>query len=109
MKHAREIKVGILATVCVFLLFFGLNFLKGVNIFSPTNAYHGIYYNLHGLHKRDALDLYEIVQGRASPDATGKPVPFAVGDFEAVMLTGTVGAAAEVYQLLRLIGFEVGV
>ena len=33
MKHAREIKVGILATVCVFLLFFGFNFLKGVNIF----------------------------------------------------------------------------
>ena len=55
MKHAREIKVGILATVCVFLLFFGLNFLKGVNIFSPTNAYHGIYYNLHGLEEQAAV------------------------------------------------------
>ena len=55
MKHAREIKVGILAAVCVFLLFFGLIFLKGVNIFSPTNAYHGVYYNLHGLEEQAAV------------------------------------------------------
>ena len=55
MKHAREIKVGILATVCVFLLFFGFNFLKGVNIFSPTNGYHGVFYNLHGLEEQAAV------------------------------------------------------
>ena len=67
------------------------------------------YYDLHGLRERDALDLYEIVQGRAPSDATGKPVPFSVGDFEAVMLTGTVGASPEMHQLLWLIGLEVGV
>ena len=55
MKYAREIKVGLLATVCLFLLFFGFNFLKGVNIFSPTNSYHGIYYNLHGLEEQAAV------------------------------------------------------
>lgn len=55
MKHAREIKVGILAAVCLFLLFFGFNFLKGVNIFSPTNGYHGVYYNLHGLEEQAAV------------------------------------------------------
>lgn len=55
MKHAREIKVGILAAVCIFLLIFGLNFLKGVNIFSPTNSYHGVYYNLHGLEEQAAV------------------------------------------------------
>ena len=52
MKYAREIKVGLLATVCLFLLFFGFNFLKGVNIFSPTNSYHGIYADLHGLEEQ---------------------------------------------------------
>ena len=67
------------------------------------------YDDLHGLHKGDALDLYEIIQGGAPADATGEPVPFAVGDFEAVMLTGTVGASPKMHQLLRLIGFEVGV
>ena len=55
MKYAREIKVGILAAVCLFLLIFGLNFLKGVNIFSPTNSYHGVFYNLHGLEEQAAV------------------------------------------------------
>ena len=55
MKHAREIKVGILAAVCLFLLFFGFNFLKGVNIFSPTNSYHGTFYNLHALEEQAAV------------------------------------------------------
>ena len=55
MKYAREIKVGILATVCLFLLFFGFNFLKGVNIFSPTNAYHGTFAHLHGLEEQAAV------------------------------------------------------
>lgn len=55
MKHAREIKVGILATLCLFLLFFGFNFLKGVNIFSPTNSYHGTFQNLHGLEEQAAV------------------------------------------------------
>ena len=55
MKYAREIKVGVLAAVCLFLLFFGLNFLKGVNIFSPTNSYHGVFYNLHGLEEQAAV------------------------------------------------------
>ena len=55
MKYAREIKVGILATVCLFLLFFGFNFLKGVNIFSPTNSYHGPFCHLHGLEEQAAV------------------------------------------------------
>lgn len=55
MKYAREIKVGLLATVCLFLLFFGFNFLKGVNIFSPTNSYHGVYTDLHGLEEQAAV------------------------------------------------------
>lgn len=49
MKYAREIKVGILALVCVFLLIFGFNYLKGVNIFSSVLDYHGRYVELKGL------------------------------------------------------------
>jgi phospholipid/cholesterol/gamma-HCH transport system substrate-binding protein len=55
MKYAREIKVGILATICIFLLFFGFNFLKGVNIFSPTNSFHGTFAHLHGLEEQAAV------------------------------------------------------
>lgn len=49
MKHAREIKVGILAVVCSGILYFGFNFLKGVNIFSPTNCYYGYFERSNGL------------------------------------------------------------
>ena len=44
-----------MATVCLFLLFFGFNFLKGVNIFSPTNGYHGTFSHLHGLEEQAAV------------------------------------------------------
>ena len=47
--------MGVLAIICVFLLFYGLNFLKGVNIFSPTNSYHGVYTNLHGLEEQASV------------------------------------------------------
>ena len=44
-----------MAIVCLFLLFFGFNFLKGVNIFSPTNGYHGTFSHLHGLEEQAAV------------------------------------------------------
>ena len=49
MKHSREIKVGILAIVCASILYFGFNFLKGVNIFSPTDCYYGYFERSNGL------------------------------------------------------------
>lgn len=49
MKHKREVKVGILAVVCAGILYFGFNFLKGINIFSPTNCYYGYFERSNGL------------------------------------------------------------
>ena len=54
------------------------------------------------------FDLNEIVQHRIAADPTGKPAPFAIGDFQAVVLTGAVGAAPEMHQLLRLIIPQIG-
>jgi len=45
----REVKVGIMAIVAVFVLYFGLNFLKGIDIFSPVNYYYARYENIGGL------------------------------------------------------------
>ena len=45
----REVKVGIMAIIAIFVLYFGLNFLKGVNVFSPINYYYGVYDNIDGL------------------------------------------------------------
>ena len=49
MKHVREVKVGVLAVVCAGILYFGFNFLKGVNIFSPTDCYYGYFERSNGL------------------------------------------------------------
>ncbi len=45
----REVKVGIMAVVAIFVLYFGLNFLKGINIFSPIGYYYATYENIGGL------------------------------------------------------------
>lgn len=45
----RVVKVGIVAVVGLFLLYFGLNFLKGIDIFSSVNKYYGTYEEIGGL------------------------------------------------------------
>lgn len=49
MKISRELKVGVLAILCGVILYFGLNFLKGINIFSSTSSYVGQYEKISGL------------------------------------------------------------
>jgi len=45
----REVKVGIMAVAAIFVLYFGLNFLKGIDIFSPVSYYYASYENVGGL------------------------------------------------------------
>lgn len=45
----REIRVGIMAIIAIFILYFGLNFLKGIDIFSPISYYYATYENIGGL------------------------------------------------------------
>ncbi|MDR3652486.1 MAG: MlaD family protein [Paludibacter sp.] len=45
----REVKVGLMAFVAIFLLYFGLNFLKGIDVFSSVSYYYAQYENIGGL------------------------------------------------------------
>jgi phospholipid/cholesterol/gamma-HCH transport system substrate-binding protein len=45
----REVKVGIMAVSAIFILYFGLNFLKGIDIFSSASYYYASYENIGGL------------------------------------------------------------
>lgn len=49
LSKSREIRIGLIVIAAIGLLFFGLNYLKGVNIFSSTNTYIAIYKNVDGL------------------------------------------------------------
>ncbi|MBP1637809.1 MAG: Mammalian cell entry related domain protein [Bacteroidetes bacterium] len=45
----REVKVGLMVIVAIFILYFGLNFLKGIDIFQKTAMYYGQFENIGGL------------------------------------------------------------
>ncbi|MCQ2328938.1 MAG: MlaD family protein [Paludibacteraceae bacterium] len=49
MKHSKELKIGVAFVLALALLVYGINFLKGINLFSPTNTYYLVYDNLDGL------------------------------------------------------------
>jgi len=38
-KISKEVKIGIAFVFALFILYFGISFLKGVNIFKPSNSY----------------------------------------------------------------------
>jgi phospholipid/cholesterol/gamma-HCH transport system substrate-binding protein len=64
INQKREIRIGLMAIIAIGLLFFGINYLKGVNIFSPTNYYIAIYKNVDGLVPANAVTIqgYKIGQ-----------------------------------------------
>ncbi|MFB9052235.1 MlaD family protein [Formosa undariae] len=49
MKISREVKTAILVIAGVLFLIFGINFLKGVNLFSSSRTFYVIYENVEGL------------------------------------------------------------
>ena len=49
MKVSKEFKVGLLAVVAMVILYFGFNFLKGIDLFQSTNHYYALYGNIDGL------------------------------------------------------------
>ena len=45
----REVKVALLVTTALIILYFGLNYLKGINLFNPINKYYAKYESVEGL------------------------------------------------------------
>lgn len=50
MKYfTKEVKIALAAIATVVLLFVGINFLKGVNVFAPTNSFYVKFNDINGL------------------------------------------------------------
>lgn len=49
MKLAKEIKIALVAIVGILIMYFGINFLKGMNLFSTNNAYYMTFDDIQGL------------------------------------------------------------
>lgn len=48
-KFSKEVKIGIAFVIALFILYFGINFLKGINIFKPSNSYTVVFDDVTGL------------------------------------------------------------
>lgn len=57
MKLSNEVKVGLVVTAGIVFLIWGINFLKGTDIFSSRNTYYAIYHNVDGLRESDPIIL----------------------------------------------------
>lgn len=64
MKFSKEIKVGILAIGAVVILLFGVNFLKGFNLFNKGTDYYVEYNYIPGLMKGDVIQINGFPIGR---------------------------------------------
>lgn len=49
MKLTKEIRIALVAVVGILVMYFGINFLKGVSLFSTNNAYYMTFDDIQGL------------------------------------------------------------
>lgn len=66
MRISKEVKVGLFMAVSLMLLYFGFNFLKGIDFFSSTNRYYAIYANVDKLMPSNQVFVNGYAVGRVS-------------------------------------------
>jgi phospholipid/cholesterol/gamma-HCH transport system substrate-binding protein len=66
MKISKEFKVGLFMIVAIVLLYFGFNFLKGIDFFSSSNTYYAFYENVDKLAESNTVMLNGYAVGRVS-------------------------------------------
>ena len=49
MKLTKEIRIALVAVVGILVIYFGINFLKGINLFSTNNTYYMTFDDIQGL------------------------------------------------------------
>jgi phospholipid/cholesterol/gamma-HCH transport system substrate-binding protein len=66
MKISKEVKVGLFMTISIVLLYFGFNFLKGIDFFSSDHKYYAIFKNVDRLSESNQVFLNGLAVGRVS-------------------------------------------
>jgi phospholipid/cholesterol/gamma-HCH transport system substrate-binding protein len=66
MKISREFKIGLVALIAIVLAIWGINFLKGINIITPTEKYYAVYGNVKGLIESAVVNLNGYKVGNVS-------------------------------------------
>jgi phospholipid/cholesterol/gamma-HCH transport system substrate-binding protein len=66
MKIKKEVKVGLLTVVALVLFYFGFKFLKGIDLFDPTDTYYAYYDDVDGLQVSNPVIINGLQVGRVS-------------------------------------------
>ncbi|MCU0397198.1 MAG: MlaD family protein [Cyclobacteriaceae bacterium] len=66
MKVSKEVRVGLFMVVSLVLLYFGFNFLKGIDFLSSRTKYYAIYENVDQLMPSNQIYLNGVSVGRVS-------------------------------------------
>lgn len=48
-KFTKELKIGIISILSLLLLYYGINYLKGINLLKPANYYYMVLHDVSGL------------------------------------------------------------
>jgi phospholipid/cholesterol/gamma-HCH transport system substrate-binding protein len=56
-KISKEVKIGIAFVIAIFLLYYGISFLKGINLFKPSNSYMVVFDDVSGLTQATPVTL----------------------------------------------------
>jgi len=77
LKITREFKIGLLAVAAIFLFIWGMNFLKGKDIFSRQMTFYAIYDDVSGLIESNPVSLNGVNIGQVNrirfmPDGSGR-------------------------------------
>jgi phospholipid/cholesterol/gamma-HCH transport system substrate-binding protein len=62
----KELKVGVFSAICLVLLYFGFNFLKGIDFFQKKKTYYAVYDNIDQLVESNPVLVNGYAVGRVS-------------------------------------------
>lgn len=79
MKISREVKLGILAAVTLFLFIWGINYLRGKDLFTPQISFYAVYEEVGGLTESNPVRVSGVQIGQVDritfhPDGSGRVV-----------------------------------
>jgi len=63
---SKEFRIGLIALVSGLILYYGFNYLKGIDFFTKTSKYYVIYDNVDGLNKSNPVIINGLTVGKVS-------------------------------------------
>lgn len=75
MTLSKEVKIGFIVVLAVFLFIYGLNFLKGKNIFRSRIRYYSLFENVGGLTESNPVYYHGFVIGKVNKIAISEDQP----------------------------------